>query len=424
MLASPMTLRTLRFPVASVLTAALAATSLTARADETNRNLFPVGDREAFMANTGITSPSAGAVFYNPANLARLGTPTLAMTGTTLMRFDLSTDALLVIDAEDQPFNASGFLTIPTSIVSTYEVGNWHLATSILVPDAIELTNQLSFESPLVQGTIVFRESQQDLWLGASAARAVGERGTVGVSLFGVQRTQAQFQVLNITSDAGAALQTTENLEASLIGATAVVGGHWQVTDTVGVGARFQTPLVNVSSSASDYLSTLTADGDSVTFTETSLEGLDYERPMPWDVGVGVSVRASPAIELVADVNVQLPATFRRLPGDDETELETALRASVGADFDLPGSLRAQVGGLYNGSASPEPAREGDAREDYWGATGGLSWRSGRTRTGLGLFFHQSFGELLPSGLGDGNERRVDIRTRLFGALITVDYSL
>jgi hypothetical protein len=52
---------------------ALAFLASPALADPTNRNLIPFGERAAMLGNAGITSPLGESVFYNPANLRRVG---------------------------------------------------------------------------------------------------------------------------------------------------------------------------------------------------------------------------------------------------------------------------------------------------------------------------------------------------------------
>src|SRR5262245_28797576 len=119
-----------------------------ARADLTNRNLFPIGEAETLRANAGIAGSSPGSVFHNPAGLAWLTSPQLAVSGTTLVYFQSKTDRLLELD-EPVPYEASGFAPIPASLVSTYRVGDYSLATAILVPDLFQLDNRLSRDTAL-----------------------------------------------------------------------------------------------------------------------------------------------------------------------------------------------------------------------------------------------------------------------------------
>ena len=49
-----------------------------AEADSSNPDLVPFGERASMLGNAGITSPKGEAVYYNPANLARIGHPELS----------------------------------------------------------------------------------------------------------------------------------------------------------------------------------------------------------------------------------------------------------------------------------------------------------------------------------------------------------
>lgn len=393
-----------------------------AAADVTNRNLLPVGEREAFMANTGVTSASAGAVFFNPANLARLEHPTVSLSGTTLLLFDIETDAFLVIDGEDQPFHASGFLPIPSSLVSTYSIGSWTVATSVLVPDVIELANRQTFELAQSRTTILQQNSADDLWLGLSAARRIGPRVSVGLSAFGIKRTRSELLFFQIIRP-GEITEILANLETSVIGASAVAGVHVQVTPEIGVGARVQSPMLAILDSG-DYYNTTLVSGPMPGFAETNVELDEVHSPLPTDLGLGVSVRPARGVELAADVNVQLGQSYNEYeaPGlSNRVVLEPALRASVGAEVEIAGVGTARAGVLYNGSAVGGTLDAGDTREDYAGVTGGLMWHSERTTTGLGAFYLRSWGDVAPIGVAGRVE---SLATTTIGALLTVAYRL
>ncbi|HET6611450.1 MAG TPA: hypothetical protein VFG83_05655 [Kofleriaceae bacterium] len=406
---------------------ALAALAPLARADVSNRNLLPMGEREALLANAGITSATGGAAFYNPANLARIEHPSLSMTGTTLLRFDLSSDAFLVIEGVDQPFEASGFLTVPASLVSTYKVGSWSLATSVLVPDVFEISNLTSFDTASRHTTLLLKSSAQELWLGASAAHAIVDDVYAGISVFGSQSTTASTTMYHIvdTTMPNTATQVTSNRSLSVVGLTAVAGLYWQAHPKFGVGARVQTPLVKLTGSADLYNAVLTS-GAMDAVSEVELDDVDANRALPWDVGVGVSMKPADRVEVLIDVNVQLPETYTELEdpavAGDPIKLETAVRVSAATEIAVTDSVDVQLGLLYNGSANPTPVASGDVRETYFGATAGLSWQSGRTRTGVGAFFFNGDADTVP--LFDPAARLVSSSVHLIGALITVAYSL
>ena len=70
----------------------LVAGERSASADLTNRNYLPFGERASMLGNAGFTSPQGEAVYYNPGNLARIDYPSLSVSGTTFLLYDLSLD--------------------------------------------------------------------------------------------------------------------------------------------------------------------------------------------------------------------------------------------------------------------------------------------------------------------------------------------
>jgi hypothetical protein len=86
---------------ATLIAAVLVASAAVAQADLANRNYFPFGERAATMGNAGITSPYGDAAYYNPANLTRIGHPSISVSGSTYMIYELSADPLLVLEGED-----------------------------------------------------------------------------------------------------------------------------------------------------------------------------------------------------------------------------------------------------------------------------------------------------------------------------------
>src|SRR5512140_391825 len=105
----------------------------TARADVDNRDLLPFGERASMLGNAGLCSPFGEAVYYNPANLTRIDHPSLSVSGSTYLLYNISLNPLITLGGQDEPFDASGFVAIPSTVTSTYKVGDFWLATAVLV---------------------------------------------------------------------------------------------------------------------------------------------------------------------------------------------------------------------------------------------------------------------------------------------------
>src|SRR5262245_39557827 len=136
------------------------------------------------LGNAGLTSPFGEAVYYNPANLTRIHHPSLSVSGSTYLRYDISAKPLIVLQGQDQPFAASGFVAIPSTVTSTYKVGDFWLATAVLVPEALDYKNRTTLTSTDLHITILQQQTDQSLWLGGSIAHKLGSTLAIGLSVF------------------------------------------------------------------------------------------------------------------------------------------------------------------------------------------------------------------------------------------------
>ncbi len=412
----------------------LSAASMLARpaaADVSNRNLLPFGERAAFLGNAGITSERGDAVFYNPANLARIGHPNLSVSANVYAVVDLKADPLLVIEGEDQPFEASGFLSIPSTLVSTYQIGGWALATAVLVPEALELKNRVTFDSANLHVTLLQAQEQESLYLGAGIARQIAPGFVAGLSAFVAKESVSDLSFVRseIVSDPPVVSEFTSNTDSTVFNLTAIAGMYWQLSPRLGLGGRVHVPPIRITGSADMYQS-INVPGDEMLTSEQEWEDVHFNAPLPWDLGVGVSFRATPKLEVVADLNVQLPDTLTTVDEPDieeigtvRVETEVAPRVGVGAEWEFLSQAWLRLGALYNRSAYREPETGADEpQEHYYGVTGGLAWQKDRTHTAIGGFFLRSDVNLLVDGTDP--PRQSDARALLYGALLTVSYRL
>jgi hypothetical protein len=402
----------------------------TAAADEANPNFLPFGERAAFLGNAGITSDVGEAIYYNPANLARIGHPNLSVSGNLYVRFEFEADPFLVIAGEDQSFEGSGFMSIPSTLVSTYQIGGWYLGTAVLVPDAFTFKNRVAFEGPDLTVTLLQESQLQSLWVGTGVGRQLAPGLTAGLSVFITHDTESQFSFVRFDAmtDPPVTSEVTSNFDSSVWNALAIAGVFWQATPALGLGLRARLPPIKLTGSADVYQALLTASADADQTIEEEFEDVEVSRPLPFDVGMGVSFRATPRLELLADVNVQMPATLTRISddridNDDKVKVELTPRVGGGVEWAVLSQLWLRLGFLYNPSAHPTPEDSGDeAAEDFAGVTGGLAWQKDRTQTALGGFFLYSSPDIIVEG--SDPVRKSDAREVLYGALLTVSYRL
>jgi hypothetical protein len=404
---------------------ALAALDADAHADVTNRGFLPFGERASMLGNAGLCSPTGEAVYYNPANLTRLDHASLSVSGSTYLRYDLSATPLLVLQGRDQPFSASGFVAIPSTVTSTYQVGDWSLATAILVPEALDSKNRVAFETPDLHITLLQQHTVESLWLGAAAARRITPHLSIGVSLFAAREKESDFSFTR-AEVADTVQEVTSNEDVAVYNASAVLGVYWEPMPALGVALRVQSPTVQLAGSSDLYQSTLVA-GTTDQHQELVVDGAKASRPLPTDLSLGISIRPRPGIELVVDAGLQLPATFNTLDdpiaGVRTQEVHLAPRVGIGAELEVGHHKWIRLGGLYNRSATATPVTAADeSRDDYVGVTAGFSIQKDRVVTSLGAFGLQSNTQLIVTGADP--PRLSDARVRLYGALLAFSYRL
>jgi long-subunit fatty acid transport protein len=399
-----------------------------ADAEIQNRNLLPIGERASMLGNAGVCSPFGEAVFYNPANLTRIDYPSLSVSGSTYLRYDVSVKPALVIDGRDQPFDASGFVAIPSTVTSTYKFGNWWASTAILVPEAIDYKNRVTFESTNIHATLLQQRQVESLWVGGAIAHKLGDRAAVGLSIFGSRNKEAQITFTRIEA-MDEMFQSMENTDTQVVNASAILGLYYSATPALALGLRVQTPTIRISGTSDIYRSSVDT-GNAMTppqGTEQVIEGANASRPIPADITVGGSYHVSARLELVADVGFQLPATATQLDDPDAGKVtidaKLAPRVGVGAELEVATKKWLRLGAMYNGSAIPSPKSDADLpRSDYFGITAGFAFQKDRTVTSLGLFGLQANTEAFVSGASP--PREADARTRLYGGLLAFSYRL
>ena len=335
-----------------------------------------------------------------------------------------------MIQGEDQPFDASGFEAVPASVISTHHIAGFTVATAVLVPDAFITKNRVTLESADVQGTILQSLDEQSLWLGAGAGRRISSNLSVGVSVFASRETQSQITFFRIAGGAAPMQQVSEQLsstDVTVYNLSAVAGVAYQPSPAVTIGARVFSPTLRLAGSEDAYSSTL-QDGTMMDGgQEVHVEGVRASRPYPTDLGAGIAVRPSDRLELVLDAGLQLPGTFTLVDdptlGRDVMTLEAAPRVGLGLEWQAASQLALRLGGMYNGSAVPEPTSgSDDVRENYLGVTGGLAYESGRTTIGVGAFYLHAFIHAMVVGVDPPEKSHAS--GSVIGGLLAISYRL
>ncbi|MGE3544090.1 MAG: hypothetical protein AB7L28_09160, partial [Kofleriaceae bacterium] len=354
-----------------------------AGADASTPNFLPFGERASMLGNAGITSSQGEAVYYNPANLGRIDYPSLSVSGSTFLLYEISIDPYISIDGEDQPFAASGFVAIPSALISTYQIGTYTLATAILVPDALTYKSRQTFTFANERDTSLTEVLSQSMWLGGGIGREIVPGLYAGVSGFVRRDTSNRISAYRAQWSDGYFEQIV-SVDQAVLNLVGVLGIQWQPSNRFGVGLRAQLPSVELTGSQDRWSSFVQADamGLITDNTEQEFEDLHASNPSPTDLGLGISARPHPKVELMLDVGVQLPATYTVLEtpmGNQTTKYVTTMRANLGMEIEIATNKWLRAGAMHT------PMAVEDGTEDYTGGTLGFSFLRDRTITSIGV---------------------------------------
>jgi hypothetical protein len=400
--------------------------SLAAYANNSNPNLYPLGENEPFLGNTGIgRADDTGAVYYNPSGLAELAADRIAVSGAAYLVFSNHSDAFLNIDNTNIPFNTSGYVTIPSLYAATRRAGAWVGAFSVLVPETLTLDNSLPLDTPNTHGKIIYSSNQSEIWFGLSAARKLGEHWSVGLSLFGIQHHMAQTLGLDIQNKNMASTFTSSISQLSLdtFGFSAILGVTYLPTHWLRFGLRAQTPLWQIYGAGSSYQTNHVVTNGMVTTTGENVAG-QANSPMPFDFGVGAAVTPWEPLTLLADVSLQIGESYSTLPAsmalNQMVALNTTPRVNVGMEIRLNRAFTLRFGGFYNPSTNGgNPGDPSYAKDDYYGLTGGIGFSETHVRTSLGGYYTQSSGSMTTVGVTPATS---SVTNRGIAGLVTTAY--
>jgi hypothetical protein len=377
-------------------------------ADIYNRQILPLGETEAFMANTGTGgAPDTGAIYYNPAALTRITHSKMAVTGSTYLSFKINADSLVRLDTppQDIPYQASGFNTIPASYVIAHNFESWSGAISILVPDSLQLENRTNFTTTNTKGLIVQSTKYSELWVGGTFAKNIDSEWSVGGTLFGVQYSNSNFieTEVDIPTAVNTMVVSTTRYAFSTFGFSLNMGILYEPSKVLSLGLRLQTPLLNVSNHADSLVNTRT-------ITNGVITSVDEDRPnglaryqLPLDTTLGAKFRATDHWNLYTDLSFQVATHYSQLVDstiDSGIKTDPTFRYSVGTELTQIEKFPIRLGFYYNPSALHDFENNGKSQTkiDYIGVTGGLSYLGAQSESSFGIFYISGSGKTTITG--------------------------
>ncbi|MEQ1877861.1 MAG: hypothetical protein ABL958_14560 [Bdellovibrionia bacterium] len=396
-----------------------------AHANTENPQIMPLGETEAFMANTGVAEiGSSGSVFFNPGALATVKSSKISLSGAAYTFFNFKSDSVVRIENKDLSYNADGFNSIPFSVNSTTKKGEWILALSLMETDMRTYENKVGWETTNYDVKILQNLSQSEMWLGGGAARMVSEKVGLGVSAFVLRRIEQVTNTTFVNSKAAPtsdASYTTGRDQLSLIGFVLLLGGHYTVNEDTQLGMRIRLPMLQFSGNLDSFGSSQLVQGGVITKVESDQNGVKAYGQFPADFAFGVSRRVSSTIRLLADLGIQMGSDYALTdqPASPRFKTNPTARLNTGAEYRLTDNGGIRAGLLYNPSARGALVNEGEGRLDYFMLTAGYLFQDEHLMTGIGGFYQWSVGEVIPEGAPGS---RSAVYTKAFGAILTTGY--
>jgi hypothetical protein len=409
----------------------IASLAPTARADNKNPNLLPLGEAESFLGNAGVgRANDTGAVYYNPAGLVELGEGRISISGSIYLSVSTHYDSFVRFDNTNIPFDNSGFFTIPSAYVATRRLGGWTGALSVLVPTSFQASNRLPFATPSTIDNLIQSTSQSELWVGLSAAHKLGDRFAVGLTAFGVLHEETATFGLDFQNPSTMAFASDiGQTDSTVFGFVATLGLAYLPTDWLRFGFRAQSALLQVYGKETAYQEIHTVGSSGAPVSMGGGESGSANYAMPFDFTLGAAVTPAPWFAVLADVSLQTGASYSTFPSsasfNEDVTLRPTPRFNLGVEMHPAAAFPVRVGVYFNRSA--EGRNPGDAnysKLDYYGLTAGVGLdtllQQFKVRTTVGGFFAWGNGEATPIGT---TATTAAISSNAIGVLLTTGYA-
>jgi long-subunit fatty acid transport protein len=388
---------------------------------------LPFGEKEAFLGNAGIAlEDSSGAVFYNPGSLGFVNDKKISVYGNAYTFNRYSTRQSIGVDQPDLLTNSNSSSSVPLSSVTIFGVGNWTYGFSVNTPYNSRSETSLPYQSQTIEIKVSQDASENSLWLGPTMARKVSEDIAVGASLFLARYSQSINSITYVKEIATNTVSTGGlRVSASDWSALLILGAQWRINSRWTTGLRIQSASADIRG-RSDYFTTSQKNGISPSATMQAENGIYSRFRRPFNFGLGTKFAPLPQLNLLADVNAQLPIHYDEIPSrpavNSRTETKFTARSNLGAIWDISKEHSLLLGFLYNPStiAKNMPATSGKVHENFKGLSLGLQKDMGKLISSLGGFYlWSSLAQPLANTTTNSSYSH-----QVFGMLLTASYKL
>ncbi|HEY2734723.1 MAG TPA: hypothetical protein VGI70_12100, partial [Polyangiales bacterium] len=372
------------------------------RADAQNGQVIPLGERQAYLGNSGTGDASdTGAVYFNPGSLGYVDRDEVSVTGSVYMSYSTSADAAFNLDDTNVPYKAKGFVTIPMTFVIAKKWHDLHLAFSTLVPDTLITENRQSFTTPNTAGNILQYYRESELWVGLTAAYPISDRLSVGLSLYGIQHSQSSLVnlVVDFPADPSSFVTAATRAQTSTFGLSAILGVAYKPTSELALGLRVQTPIAQLTGSADTYVADRSTGDPAM---NEDMKGAKAKYQSPLDATLGASIKVMPGWESLVDVGLRFGTNYDTIPGSslsDHIDTKATFRFSLGEEFKPTSAIPIRIGFLCNPSGVRSKSDE--IRQNFFGFTAGVAYLTEHVETGVGGFYIWANGSQRSSDTGE-----------------------
>ncbi|QCK16576.1 OmpP1/FadL family transporter [Mangrovivirga cuniculi] len=392
-----------------------------------NPNILPMGDKEPLMANTGTGGlASTGAVYYNPAALTMLEGTSFSLSGTAYLHYKFTANPIGTINGQDLKYEASGFQTVPTSIVMVKSYKDWKVAFSVLTPMDFryEGLSSWTINGPDQALDVTFLQNYKEnmLLVGLSAAKKINEQWSWGASLYYQGFSFSTFIEANTIVNNNPERLIQQSSRTTIRPKNImIIAGIQHEGEKMNFGIKLTTPSIYLFGKGDYYNYNFSnINPDNITADEINLTGIKTKFKTPGEIRAGITYKPGVNWTIASDIGYSFKLNYDIYPDNEIEERESLrgnFRVSSGAEYLLSDRISLYSGGSY--TPSLEKPGEGEKGVAFWAFFTGFKLKSKYFHTDLGLFYSIGNGEQ-PKAVGTGITK---LRYRYLGAFLGTNYT-